>query len=347
MMIMSVEMNFIIPLLCHFMHIKNVENTQDFILSVYDCILESYETIGIDILSKLYETALSNITRTAKRNQVIWNMQDIRGLNTNVHTAQSINNIIINIMPKYRYDGNLVHLNYKSIQRNTGFQIIDIEYEFNFVSLSSSRRDEDYNSEIDKYESLIAKADEGLAVLNDVAAADAVEQIKLAFGPVDSDEIHHYKKGLSDGKKVCIINLLQKQLTLNLFYKFFGDTTTANSINLDDYVTLIICAKRFLIDLGMMELPYIIGSNVVRLANRKSVNKKELMKVTSSPLWKDIQEKYNHNKRIEDSILSIIGTILSSSFKIIDYNDDYLDGRPLALIPDIICDEILRFALLI
>ena len=347
MMIMSVEMNFIIPLLCHFMHIKNVENTQDFILSVYDCILESYENIGIDILSKLYETALSNITRTAKRNQVIWNMQDIRGLNTNVHTAQSINNIIINIMPKYRYDGNLVHLNYKSIQRNTGFQIIDIEYEFNFVSLSSSRRDEDYNSEIDKYESLIAKADEGLAVLNDVAAADAVEQIKLAFGPVDGDEIHHYKKGLSDGKKVCIINLLQKQLTLNLFYKFFGDTTTANSINLDDYVTLIICAKRFLLDLGMLELPYIISSNVVRLANRKSVNKKELMKVTSSPLWKDIQEKYNYNKRIEDSILSIIGTILSSSFKVIEYDDDYLDGKPLILMPDIICDEVLRFALLI
>lgn len=347
MMIMSVEMNFIIPLICHFMHVKNVENTQEFILSVYNHILQSFEDIGVDIISKLYETAISNITRTAKKNQVIWNMQDIRGINTNVHAMQSMDNIIVNIMPKYRYDGNLVHLNYKSIIRTTGFQVIDIEYEYNFVSLSSSKRDEDFNSEIDKYESLIAKADEGLAVLNDVAAADAVEQIKLAFGPIDDDELHYYKRGLSDGQKICVINSLQKQLTLDIFFKFFGDTTTANSINFEDYVSLIICAKRFLIDLGMVALPYIIGSNVVRLANRKSVNKKELLKVTSSPLWIDVQKKYNHNKRIEDYILSIIGTILSSSFRIIDYQDDYLDGRPVVLIPDIICDEILRYVLLI
>lgn len=48
----------------------------------------------------------------------------------------------------------MVHLNYKSILRNTGFQVLDIEYEYSFVSLSSSRRDEDLNSEFDKFESI-------------------------------------------------------------------------------------------------------------------------------------------------------------------------------------------------
>lgn len=43
---------------------------------------------------------------------------------------------------------------YKSILRNTGFQVLDIEYEYSFVSLSSSRRDEDLNSEFDKFESI-------------------------------------------------------------------------------------------------------------------------------------------------------------------------------------------------
>ena len=64
------------------------------------------------------------------------------------------------------YSGNLVHLNYKSILRNTGFQILDIEYEYSFVSLSSSRRDEDLNSEFDKFESFLSKADEALLVQN-------------------------------------------------------------------------------------------------------------------------------------------------------------------------------------
>ena len=72
-------------------------------------------------------------------------MQDIRGINTTIHAIQSKHNILINIMPKYRYDGNLVHLNFKSILRNTEYQITDIEYEYDYSNLSSSKRDEDLN----------------------------------------------------------------------------------------------------------------------------------------------------------------------------------------------------------
>ena len=112
------------------MHARKITNSSEFILSVYDMLISKYnEKYNVDIYSKLYETAISNVLRTAKRNQTIWNMQDIRGINTSIHTLQSVQNVLINIMPKYRYDGNLVHLNYKSILRNTGFQILDIEYE--------------------------------------------------------------------------------------------------------------------------------------------------------------------------------------------------------------------------
>ena len=122
MMKMSVLMNCMIPLICHFMFARGVTNTTEFLLSVYDVLIHLYD---VDIYNKLYETAVSNVLRTAKRNQTIWNMQDIRGINTTIHTLQSVQNVLINIMPKYRYDGNLVHLNFKSIQRNTGFQILD------------------------------------------------------------------------------------------------------------------------------------------------------------------------------------------------------------------------------
>ena len=59
--------------------------------------------------------------------------------------CKNLFNILINIMPKYRYDGNLVHLNFKSILRNTEYQITDIEYEYDYSNLSSSKRDEDLN----------------------------------------------------------------------------------------------------------------------------------------------------------------------------------------------------------
>lgn len=335
-------MNCMIPLLCHFMFARNISNSTEFLLSVYDILIDLYD---VDIYNKLYETAISNVLRTAKRNQTIWNMQDIRGINTSIHSLQSVQNVLINIMPKYRYDGNLVHLNYKSIIRNTGFQVLDIEYEFSFVSLSSSRRDEDLNSEFDKFESFLQKADESLLVQNQVACDDAMNQIRMIYGPFDPDEILFYKHRLSDGGK-CTVNAFQRDLVFNLFFKYFGDANTINAINLDDYVTLIIAAKRILEASGMVLLPYILSSKVIRLASRKNINKKELTKLESSPLWENIKNKYRSEK-IEKHILSIIAIILSSEFEIIDPEDLEINGQRIAVIPELICEEVLMYISLV
>ena len=338
----SVLMNCMIPLLCHFMFARNISNSTEFLLSVYDILIDLYD---VDIYNKLYETAISNVLRTAKRNQTIWNMQDIRGINTSIHSLQSVQNVLINIMPKYRYDGNLVHLNYKSIIRNTGFQVLDIEYEFSFVSLSSSRRDEDLNSEFDKFESFLQKADESLLVQNQVACDDAMNQIRMMYGPFDPDEILFYKHRLSDGGK-CTVNAFQRDLVFNLFFKYFGDVNTINAINLDDYVTLIIAAKRILEASGMVLLPYILSSKVIRLASRKNINKKELTKLESSPLWENVKNKYRSEK-IEKHILSIIAIILSSEFEIIDPEDLEINGQRIAVIPELICEEVLMYISLV
>lgn len=342
MMKISVIMNCMIPLMCHFMYARGITNSTEFILSVYDILIDQYD---IDVYNKLYETAISNVLRTAKRNQAIWSMQDIRGINTSIHSLQSVQNVLINIMPKYRYDGNLVHLNYKSILRNTGFQVLDIEYEYSFVSLSSSRRDEDLNSEFDKFESFLQKSDEALLVQNQVASNDAMDQIRLMYGPFEDDEIQFYKHRLSDGSK-CTVNSFQRDLVFNLFFKYFGDTNTINAINLDDYVILIIAAKRILEASGMVLLPYIVSAKVTRLASRKNVNKKELTKLESSPLWTKIKEKYRNDK-IEKHILSIIAVILSSDFEIIDLEDVELNGKRITVVPELVCEEILMYISLV
>ena len=220
-----------------------------------------------------------------------------------------------------------------------------IEYEFSFISLSSSRRDEDLNSEFDKFESFLAKADEALLVQNMCACDDAMNQIGLMYGPFEEDEIQFYKHRLSNGSK-CTVNSFQRDLVFNLFFKYFGDTNTINSINLDDYVTLIIAARRILEASGMVLLPYIVSSKVIRLASRKNINKKELTKLESSPLWSMIKNKYRNDK-IEKHILSIIAIILSSEFEIIDPEDLELDGQRIAVLPELICEEILMYISLI
>lgn len=200
-------------------------------------------------------------------------------------------------------------------------------------------------SEFDKFESFLNKADTALLVQAQTASDDAMNQIKLMYGPFDPDEIQYYKHRLSDGAK-CTVNAFQRDLVFNLFFKYFGDTSALNMINLDDYIVLIIAAKRILEASGMVMLPHIVSSKVLRLATRKNVNKKELTKLESSPLWEKIKDKYRNDK-IEKHILGIIAVILSSEFEIIDPEDCELDGQRITVIPELICEEILMYISLI
>ena len=96
----------------------------------------------------------------------------------------------------------------------------------------------------------------------------------------------------------------------------------------------------------MVLLPYILSSKVIRLASRKNINKKELTKLESSPLWENVKNKYRSEK-IEKHILSIIAIILSSEFEIIDPEDLEINGQRIAVIPELICEEVLMYISLV
>ena len=213
------------------------------------------------------------------------------------------------------------------------------------MSLSSSARDEDANSDFDRFEAFLTKSDESLYIQNKVSAESTMNDINLLFGPFKKEEIDFYSEALSENGKI-IINTFQKELVFNLFYKYFGDPVSINSINKDDYIKLIISSKRMLQANNMVILPYIISSKVNRLITRKNLNKKELMKLESSPYYAKIIDKYR-NEKMEKQVLSIIATVLSSEFQIIDFYDDELNGKKIEMVPDIVCEEILMYVTMI
>lgn len=342
MMQMSLLMNMVLPLITHFAYLKNIDNIDNILLEVYDDIIHLSD---VDIYNKLYETALTEIKRNESVHGLIWNMQDIRGKNVTTHVISSIENILLNIMPKYTYNQNIISFNCTSIRKNTGFKITDIKYEFNFKLLSSSNRDEDFNSDFDKFESKLIRQDEALYLQNKVNCQETMKEIEKQFGPFTEDEINFYIEALQEGG-TNVINKFQKDLIFNLFYKYFGDPVSINAINKIDYIKLMIAAKRILQAYNMVIMPYIISSKILRIPNRKSVNKKELVKLEASPYWQQIKNKYR-NPKIEDYILGQIAIILSSEFKIIDYDDREINGKIIENLPDIICEEFLIFVLMI
>ena len=217
-----------------------------------------------------------------------------------------------------------------------------------FTKLSASKRDSDQNSEFDRFESRISKRDEALAMQNKVSAEQTVKRIVDMYGPISDEEVEFYRKRLTlDGSP--LIHSFQMQLVGYMFYKDFGDSSSFMAIrNNTDYIKLIICAKRILQGLGMIILPYILSSKVMRTVTRKIISKKDTTKYERSKLYEDICKKYNNDERMINKVWELIGMVSTSSFEIIDYDEknhcagEY-DKCIVPMINDIIYEEMLFF----
>lgn len=347
LMWVSLIFNMLIPLLTHFAYVHKIGDINKFLLEVFNIVLNIPKSFGIDIYNKLYETSYSTVNKQARSNSGVFNLQDIRSINNTTHSVSSLENLILNIIPKYNYTQKCVLFNYVSIRQNTYYQVVGIDFEYNYVPLDNSKRDEDNNSEFDKFESFLIKQNESLYLQNKVACEQTMRDIEVKYGPFDENEIAYYRSKLANSEGE-IINSFQRNLIFNLFYKYFGDPYTIRSINSDDYIKLMIVARKQLLANNMVILPYIISSKIDKLQQRKSINRKESLRIQKDPLYAFIKEKYDDDK-IENYILYIMATILSSDFSIIDYWDKSLDGHQIqtSQFPDVICHEILMYIALI
>lgn len=198
------------------------------------------------------------------------------------------------------------------------------------------------NSEFDRFESYTTKADSALSMQCKIAAEESMALIRMKYGPFEQDEINFMKRRLAEAGQVKM-NSLQQMLIFNLFYKYFQDPQIINGINLDDYIVLILAARRILEENGMYLLAAIVSSKVIRLATRKSINKKELTKIENSETHEVIKNKYRNDKIEKVIIPSIIATVLASDFEYVDYNDSDIDGKRIIVTSEIASEEILMF----
>ena len=206
----------------------------------------------------------------------------------------------------------------------------------------------DNNSEADKFEAHIAKIDESIVIQSNVNVEYVMNKIRKIYGPFDEGEIMFYMQELSKGGK-SIKNLFQFTLISYLFSKDFKDVKAVKLLNLYDYVTLMIAAKRYLLSEGQSLLPFIIGGRVERLVSRKTVNKKILQRMEISENFPKVIAKYNNKKIQEEIIFKTISQILSSTFTNIDYYNPELNGEPIrcTTVPEKLSEEVLQYILLI
>jgi hypothetical protein len=85
---------------------------------------------------------------------------------------------------------------------------------------------------------------------------------------------------------------------------------------------------------------------VEKINGRKSVNKKESLRLQASPHYQAVVDKYK-NPKIEKLILGYVATLISSEFRIIDFYNQRIHGKMIDIIPDMVIEEILMFILLV
>lgn len=343
--------NCMIPLLVHFAWVNQYDNQTitRMLLRCYDILLnETKKYYGIDIASKLYETSMTNAKKSANSNKILWDMQSIRSRDISTHSMNTVEDLIIQVFPKYVFNRNVICFNYNAINKEINNKVLDAQYEYQLASVSSSDRDEDDNSEADKFEAHISKLDESLLLQSNVNCEYTMKKIINKYGPFDEGEIWFYMGELSKGNKP-IKNSFQFNLVMYPFYKEFKDINAARLISNINYIICMIAVKRMLISNGQSLLPYIISGRAERLVSRKTVNKKIMQRIMISENYPKVENKYNNRKIQEENIFKLISQILSSKFVNIDYYHREYNGIPINVqyTPEKLCEEILQYILII
>ena len=353
---MSLIMNMYIVPSVHYMYIHGIRQREDiegFMLELFSYLNDMYmRTQGVDMYSKLYETSLSVANKSKNPDKILWEKNLIRGNNITTHTKHAVIDCILQIIPKYNYLNNVINFNYASNRQTLRYNILDIAYEFPFHRMSSSKRDMDQNSELDRYEARLNKKDESLSLQNEVSAEQTIRNIELRFGPFEQDEIDHYRKSLIKNG-APLVEPLQKQMIGYLFYKDFGDPITIKAIhNQTDYIKLIIAAKRILLAQGMITLPYMISGKISKSATKKATSKRDKIRIEESELFNHIMYRYGNNPKVAEKLWQFIGNIKSTQYTVIDYDTknhcpSNVDGVQIPLSNDFINAELLDYVSMI
>lgn len=336
----------LIPILAHYAYINSIKAMDPYLMRFFDVLIDEMHP-DIDIIAKLTETTNSRIIQDMAKNAGSWDQQYIRGKNKYSHRLESIVNIITQILPKSRYCQNTLNYIYVALKNNNRNNVVAAKYEYSFRQLSSDRNDcdDDDNSEFDKFESHLSKKNEALLLHNQVNFRMTMKKIEERFGPFSKDEIDYYRVELCRGRKTPIVPL-QKTLVCYLFYKWFGDPSSLGSMDLTNYIKLIIAAKRILAINGLHTMEAIISGKFVKVINRTNMNKKELAKIQASPTYIALSNIYK-NPKIDEKLISILSIIIASKFQIIDFNNKEATGTPFIPQQELLNEEFLLYATLI
>lgn len=337
----SVGMKFIIPLVLHYAYYNPSvqEDLSEYLLLAFDPLFD-YFSKDVDIINKLWESVFSRVIVTRYSDRTFWYYCEVMGFSIEQLTDNLVKKLIVDIIPKYEFDKNVISLNHVFINNN-------IEYSFrynfpiNFKPLNLTESENNGLTDFDKLAINTARINEAEIIINKVNIKMTIAHLTTKYGvKISKDEIRYYIKGFT-------LNKLQKNMLFLFFSKYFGSAVSLYNCNAKEYVTLLIIMKRILQKSNFIYLDKILTGKIENVNEKKALNKKSLLKIIESDKYRTLIEHKFPNTifNIMDSniITKIVATVINNKFTLHSFEDQEHDGEEIKINSDIVSEEILRF----
>jgi hypothetical protein len=337
----SVGMKFVIPLVLHYVYYNpsTQEDLGEYLLMAFDPLFDIFAP-NVDIINKLYESVYSRVIVTRYSDRTFWYYCEVMGYSIEQLTNNLVKKLIVDIIPKYAFDKNIISLNHVFINNN-------IEYSFrynfpiNFKPLNLTESEGNGLTDFDKLAINTARINESEIIMNKVNIKLTIKDIIRKYDiQISKDELKYYVKDFT-------LNRLQKNMMFLFFSKYFGSAISLYNCNVKEYVTLLVMMKKILEKNNFTYLQQVLTGRIEVVNEKKSLNKKSLLKIIESEKYKVIiKNKFPDTIfNIMDSniITKIVATILNNKFTSYDFENTEEEGEEIKVNSDIISEEVLRF----
>ena len=158
---------------------------------------------------------------------------------------------------------------------------------------------------------------------------------------IDAEEFEFYYNNFHP-------NEINQSLFNNFYAGKFKDPFAVNNLNKHDTVYLLLCMKKVFQSYKMYHLAQLCTAQIFKKYKENIIkNGKYMERITSSKVYQEIvSKKYSNLMELglkENPILKTLGTIVNSTFTLVDYDPDINGYKLEHLDQDAVADEYLLF----
>lgn len=319
----AITMKIMIPLVTHYIDTMGIKNTDKFIYKSFKGIFRYFEGPN-NMTNKMHEFVLKKLQKTKKKDRGHWQNVEIFGKDIASETDIVYCRLIVDIIYKFNFEGNVAAMVSKVIKRNIEW-LLRTNFKKNRMQINDEK-DADGLSDLDKIEMNNSKFDESYIIMGSINIKQNIKRLKRKFDvEFREGEVDYYISNLR-------LNKIQKDLIFQFYASYFGGLRDSYDAPRKQLAKLIIIMKEIMKIYGFDYMQHILTANLRYNPNMKKLPKKIIQDIERSQRYKNLEEKYAGTfELIKHKIFEDINIILNSRIEVVDF--DYRDEEGLSINP--------------